>query len=389
MDIGNFILALRLTILPAAGLAQTYLFLAIRRHHRSSRRPGRARSAALWAVGLLLALLWGFNAYVVVNRLAWVEPPLLAQALVLYPAAVWTYASVPCALVLLGLRIAGSIASPSARSAGAPRVDLGRRRFLAAGLAAAPVAVLGYGAAYGSTEYEVTQLALPFGRTLRVVQLSDIHAGLYMTREQVRRYVDFVNQLQPDLFVITGDFISNSMYFLYGCVEELARVRSRYGSFGVLGNHEHWFGDPREAAAVLSAGEIRLLNNAHRTLETAQGPCAVVGIDDLRSGRPDLEAALRGVAASMPTLLLSHHPEVFSQAADHGVAVTLSGHWHGGQIRLPLPGVDLNVARLLTPYPAGLYRRAGSHLYVNRGIGTTGPPIRLNAAPEITLLHLR
>jgi predicted MPP superfamily phosphohydrolase len=257
-----------------------------------------------------------------------------------------------------------------------------------AGLALAPFALVGYGAGYATRAYQLTQLSLPFGRSLRVVHLSDLHAGVYMTREAVKAYVDLANRLQPDLVVLTGDFISNSMYFLYGCAEELARMRSRYGTFAVLGNHEHWYGNPREVAAVFRAQGISLLPNAHQIIQTPQGPFAVAGIDDLDSGQADLGAAMQGLDPSIPTLLLSHHPEIFPQAAQHGIPLTLAGHWHGGQIQVRLPGLTLSVAHLLSPYPEGLYRLTASQLYVSRGLGTAWAPIRLNAAPEVGLLTL-
>ena len=103
---------------------------------------------------------------------------------------------------------------------------------------------------------------------------------------------------------------------------------------------------------------------------------------------PDLTGALRGLDAAIPTILLSHRPEIFPLAAAHGVPLTLSGHYHGGQIALALPGLKLSLAHLLSPYPEGLYRLKDSHLYVSRGIGTTFTPIRLNARPEVTLLRL-
>jgi predicted MPP superfamily phosphohydrolase len=255
-------------------------------------------------------------------------------------------------------------------------------------LAAAPILLSGYGAAYAGKAYDVEQLTLPFGRSLRVVQLTDIHAGIYMTREEMRRYADQVIALQPDLFVLTGDFISNSMTFLPGCVEEMARVRARYGTFATLGNHEHLWGSPREVQAVFRQHHIPLLVNAHAVIQTAQGPFAVAGIDDIQWGHPDLESALDGLDPAIPTLLLSHRPEIFPEAAGHGIPLTLSGHYHGGQIKLSLPGMDISMAHLRTPYPEGLYRINSSRLYVSRGIGTTFTPVRLNAPPEVTLFHL-
>jgi predicted MPP superfamily phosphohydrolase len=123
-------------------------------------------------------------------------------------------------------------------------------------------------------------------------------------------------------------------------------------------------------------------------IRTERGAFAVAGIDDLRAGYPDLEAALSGLDSALPTLLLSHRPEIFPEAAARGIPLTLAGHYHGGQIKLSLPGGDFTLAQLMTPYPEGLYRLAASHLYVSRGIGTTFTPVRLNVPPEITLLHL-
>jgi len=266
-----------------------------------------------------------------------------------------------------------------------------RRHFLQVGLgglAAAPFALCGYGAVYAGKAFEVTELALPFGRALRVVQLTDIHAGIYMTREEIRQLTDRVIALKPDLFVLTGDYISNSMEFLPGCLEEMARVRAPYGTFATLGNHEHWYGEPSRIQAVFSQYRIPLLINAHQVIGSGQDAFIVAGIDDLRAGQADLEAALHGVDSRMPILLLSHRPEVFPLAAAHGIRLTLAGHYHGGQVKLSLPSGNISLAHLVTPYPEGLYRLNASHLYVSRGIGTTFTPVRLNVPPEITLLHL-
>ena len=123
-------------------------------------------------------------------------------------------------------------------------------------------------------------------------------------------------------------------------------------------------------------------------IHTEQGPFAVAGIDDLRTGHPNLEAALHGLTSAIPTLLLSHRPEIFPQAARYGIPLTLAGHWHGGQIKLSLPGVAISPAHLMTPYPEGLYRIDASRLYVSRGIGTTFTPVRLNVPPEVTVINL-
>lgn len=398
MMFGTRFLIFRLIVFAILALAQGYLLARIRQVIRASRRPDRFKFRAILLVGATMGLLFVLNAFIVFRHIPWVDPPVMAQVGLLYPAAVWNFGSVFSALVLwltravggFGRRIARACRGLASQAAPVP-VDLGRRRFLrvgVGGLATAPLLLSGYGAAYASKAYDVQEISLSFGRSLRVAHLTDIHAGLYMTREEMRRYADLVNAIQPDLFVLTGDFISNSMSFLPGCAEEMARVRARYGTFATLGNHEHWFGKLREIRAVFRQHRIALLNNAHRVIRTEQGPVAVAGIDDLRTGRPDLAAALRGLDPSVPTLLLSHRPEIFPQAADRGIPLTLAGHWHGGQIKLSLLGVNISLAHLLSPYPEGLYRINSSHLYVSRGIGTTGTPIRLNAPPEVTLFHL-
>jgi predicted MPP superfamily phosphohydrolase len=388
----------RLTAIALALLAQAYLFGCIRQAIRSSRRSECFKSRAVWLVGTSIGLLFALNTYMLLRRIPWVDPPMAAQVGLFYPVAVWNFGSLFSALLLFLTRVAGRLGRIVVRLSGgqvsqtdSDPVNLGRRRFLQAGvggLAAAPMVISGYGAAHAGKSYDVQELTLPFGRSLRVVQLTDIHAGIYMTRDEMRRYANRVIELRPDLFVLTGDFISNSMSFLSGCVEEMARVRARHGTFATLGNHEHLFGRISEVQEIFRQHRIPLLNNVHRVIQTERGPFAVAGIDDLLTGRPDLEAALRGLEPAIPTILLSHRPEIFPQAADRGIPLTLAGHWHGGQVKLSLPGGDISLAHLRTPYPEGLYQINTSHLYVSRGIGTTFTPVRLNAPPEVTLFRL-
>ena len=390
MIFGRRVPRLRLIILALVLLAQVYLFVRMRRAILSSSRSDRFKSRSIGLMGAAIGLLFALNVYLVFTYVPWVYPPLAAQIGLFYPVAAWNFGSLFSALLLFLTRVAGRLWRMVGRTAHA-LVNPGRRRFLQSGvggLAAVPILLSGYGAAYAGKTYDVEEFTLPFGRSLRVVQLSDIHAGIYMNREEMRRYADQVSALRPDLFVLTGDFISNSMVFLPGCVEEMARVRARYGTFATLGNHEHMWGTVGEIPAIFRQQRIPLLTNAHTVIRTEQGPFAVAGIDDLVAGQPDIEAALLGLDPAIPTLLLSHHPEIFPQAAARGIPLTLSGHYHGGQVKLSLPGGDLSLAHLWTPYPVGLYRINASHLYVSRGIGTTFTPVRLNAPPEVTLFHL-
>jgi predicted MPP superfamily phosphohydrolase len=388
----------RWIVLSLAVLAQLYLYVRARQAIRRSRRSDRFKSRAIPLVGAGIALLFVMNMYIMSRPLPWINPPTAAQIGLFYPPAVWSLGSLFAALLLgltqiaNGLRRMGARLYPGLADKNNPGpIDPGRRRFLQAGvggLAATPFILCGYGAAYAGRAYEIEELNLPFGRSLRVVQLTDIHAGIYMNRDEMRRYADQVIALQPDLFVLTGDYISNSLVFLPGCVEAMVRIRARYGTFATLGNHEHWYGELGELQAIFREYRIPLLNNSHQVIETERGPFAVAGIDDLRTGYPDLEAALRGLDPATPTLLLSHRPEIFPQAAGRGIPLTLAGHYHGGQVKLSLPGGGLSLAHLRTPYPEGLYGINACHLYVSRGIGTTFTPVRLNAPPEVTLFHL-
>jgi len=390
--------AYRVLVLALAVLAQLYLFVRFREAVRSTRLSKRAASWAVGAAGVAIVTLFCLSGFVLARPLAWLDPPPALQAALFYLPSLWSVGSLTCALILLSLRVAGEAGRRAGRiwrdATGrkpAVPVDTGRRRFVKAGvgtLAAAPFVLSGYGAAYAGRAYTVEERSLPFGLPLRVVQLTDIHAGLTMTRREMRRYAEEVIALEPDLFVLTGDYVSNTSAFLPDCLEEMARVRARYGTFAVLGNHDHWYVPSGELTALFRESGIPLLRNENRVIATAQGPFAVAGIDDLNAGRPDLQAALRGLTPAVPTILLSHRPEVFPDAAARGVALTLAGHYHGGQIKLTLPRREISVAHLRTPYPEGLFRIGESRLYVSRGIGTSLTPVRLNARPEVTVLNL-
>ncbi|MGD0230870.1 MAG: metallophosphoesterase [Syntrophorhabdales bacterium] len=355
-------------------------------------RQGRFRYGVIVAIGLAMGILSALNAGPVFRRAAWVEPSWGARIFFFYLPAIWTFGSIFSAL-FLGLTSCAGVLTKTAirycrrrvhRKAGP---DTDRRRFLRAGvfsLAVAPFIVSGYGATYVGRKGRVTELTLSFGLAIKVAQLTDIHAGVYMTRKDIRRYVDMVVALEPDLFVLTGDFISNSMVFLPDCLEEVVRVQARYGTFAVVGNHERWFGRSNALRAVFDKYDIPLLVNTHRMVQTERGPFAVAGIDDLRTGHPSLDKALLRLDSRVPTLLLSHRPEIFTQAAARGIPLTLAGHYHGGQIKV----AGISLAHLVTPYPEGLFAIGRSCLYVSRGIGTTFTPIRLGVPAEVTLLHL-
>ena len=388
----------RLIIVSLALCTQIYLLWRIRQAIRSSRGSGRRTSLIVALAGVLIGVLFAANWHIMYTPIPWLDPPTLVQAILFYAPAVWSFGSILSALLLLIAQLIGGLGEnddSNLSPAGPPGGDRSPEPRPAplsesrdGSLAASPFLLSGYGAAYAARNHMAVELTLPFGCPLRVVQLTDIHAGIFMTREMMKRYVDQVIALKPDLFVLTGDYISNSTAFFPGFVEEMARVQAPYGTFATMGNHEHWCGELSYYQGFFERQGIRLLQNTHQVIRTGQNAFAVAGIDDLRWGQPDLEAALRGLRPNLPVLLLSHRPEIFPDAAEHRIPLTPSGHYHGGQIKLSLLGADFSLAHLRTPYPEGLYRINASHLYVSRGIGTTFTPVRLNAPPEVTLFKL-
>jgi predicted MPP superfamily phosphohydrolase len=383
--------------------SQLYLFVKGDRALRRSRLSPRRRSQLRFALaGFFLAVIATYLVLLLTASPLQRPSSLMLYGL-LYPTAIWAFGSLFSFLFLASADLIGWLATKnrvgnSSRAAGPIQpADPSRRRFVQTSLTAiatAPVFASGYGAAFEGTRLRVEEVRLPLshGRTLHppltVVQVSDIHSGVFMTPERMRQCAEVIQRFHPDLFLLTGDYITNSMAYLAPCAEAMGRVRARYGSFAVLGNHEHWHGEPEEVIDAFDREGIRVLQNANRVLDTDRGPVAVAGIDDLRFGRPDLDRALQGLDPGVPTILLSHRPEIFPDAAARNVELTLAGHYHGGQVKLALFGFDLSLAHLLSPYTEGLYRLGDSRLYVNRGLGTTGTPVRLNAPPEITVFRL-
>jgi predicted MPP superfamily phosphohydrolase len=222
---------------------------------------------------------------------------------------------------------------------------------------------------------------------LRLVQLSDIHIGRILRRPFAESLVRRVNALDPDLIVITGDLVDGRVDALGPQVEPFADLTAPLGVFFVTGNHDHYSDADPWVDKVRSLG-IRVLRNQRVSLEHGSDAFELAGVDDHRGGfggsTEDLERALAGRDPTLPLVLLAHDPATFRSAATAGVDLQLSGHTHGGQL-WPFR----YLVRLAGPFIAGLYRRAESQLYVSRGTGFWGPPMRLFAPAEITEITLR
>jgi len=220
-----------------------------------------------------------------------------------------------------------------------------------------------------------------------IAQLSDFHVGPDFKAEGVRRAVEMANRLEPDLVVLTGDYVSGSAEHSAACARQLVALKAAHGVHAILGNHDFWT-DADVVAANLRQTGLDVLGNEHRRLEVGDVDLWLVGIEDVWSGKPDLQAALDGVPQGAPTVLLAHEPDFADQATRHNVTLQLSGHSHGGQVRLPFVGAPI-LPYLAHKYPYGLRRVGEMWLYTNRGVGLIAPAVRFLCRPEITLLRLK
>jgi predicted MPP superfamily phosphohydrolase len=329
-------------------------------------------------------------------------------------------------------------ASPAAANASSTSTpaeivaDPGRRYFFRAATAAAGAApFLGamYGFAAERLNYQVRRIDIPMHNLpsaldgMQIVQISDIHLSSYMTRSQVRRAVDMANDLGADLAVVTGDLITGMGDPIADAVDEIRRLRAPLGTWGCNGNHEIYARVEDEAAYLYAQAGMKLLRheNVQITFKGAQFNLIGVDYQRERTNRGQRQQTLANVEPlvrrEMPNILLSHNPNSFHRAAALGIELSLAGHTHGGQIQVEILDHRLSPARFITDYIAGLYQRplfapvpaerglatsrstgpslfalpssAMSNLYVNRGLGTVGAPVRLGVPPEITLITLR
>lgn len=273
-----------------------------------------------------------------------------------------------------------------------PKFEPRRRRFLAASACAIPAAV--FGAAVITRKDVVTKEVdiafpnLPSGlRGLRLLQISDIHIGTFYSAIDLRRVVDACNNLRADMAFVTGDLITDEHDPLDQCLAELRRLKSGTTVWGCMGNHELYSGCEAYVKQAAARFGMDFLRYENRTLRFGDSKLNLMGIDYPRhSGAPTAVAGM--VQPDDFNLLLSHTPALFPQAAKMGVDLTLSGHTHGGQLNLPIAGMNINPVDLITPYTKGLYRDGRAAVYVNSGLGTIGVPMRIGAPPEITVIRL-
>jgi predicted MPP superfamily phosphohydrolase len=222
----------------------------------------------------------------------------------------------------------------------------------------------------------------------RVAQLSDLHVGSLTPKSWAYRWARAANARSPDLAVVTGDLVTSGSDFHPDVAEAIGALRATQGVVVSMGNHDY-FGDGEPLVSELRARGVRVLRNEGFTIERGGARLWVGAIDDTWTRRDDLARAMSDRPQGVAALLLAHDPARFDAAADAGADLVLSGHTHGGQIAVPFLYRRLSLAGIAHRYNVGFYRRGRSVLYVHPGLGTTGPPMRLGVAPEVTILVLR
>jgi predicted MPP superfamily phosphohydrolase len=415
-DTARIHLMFRLTLFIIVTLLQSLFFIRARRWARA-RFPGQkgvpnaiAVLFATFTVGLVIALFLG---PVVPHLPGWM------LAVLARPFYIWEGATILVGLALLAalvvaapvhaavflLRHFGPPARAFRRLAKRPaavKFDAARRAFLLhsfEGITAASFGAATYGVFAGRTGFEFTDTemairGLPAALDRFTIALvSDVHSSSFMTKAQMDGYCRALMSLGTDLITVPGDFVNSQTEEVYPFAESFSALHAPCGVYGVMGNHDFYAPDPERVAREVDACGVKLLRNDRVIIEKNGARLALIGIDDV--GRPEraafsMEQAVRGVPRVLPRILLCHRPYFLNEAASLGMDLVLSGHTHGGQIVLGRFGpVVLTPAAIASPYIWGKYSRGRTQMYVSRGIGTVGLPMRINCPPEITRITLR
>jgi predicted MPP superfamily phosphohydrolase len=361
-------------------------------------KPAELPRRAHLTISIAMIVLWLSIPITTTARLWW---PALARTLS-WLTMPWMALIGLSFITVIALEVSRAIARASRRAINRdpPEGDvMSRRKFLARVGSGAAVTAAGTGVARGMIEargeHEVVDVEVRLAKLPRaldgfsIVQLSDLHVGLTIDRAFVQRVVDHANRLSPDLIALTGDLVDGPVAELADELAPLAALRAKHGVYAVTGNHEYYAGvDPWiEAITKLN---VTYLRNELVTIGDSAGAFDLAGVDDYSAYKydghgEDLAMATAKRDPNRALVLLAHQPRQVRRAANHGVELQLSGHTHGGQIWPWHYIVKVQQGGLL----AGRYEYGGTQLYVTRGCGYWGPPVRLLAPLEITRVILR
>lgn len=285
---------------------------------------------------------------------------------------------------------------------------LSRRQFLKFGsLAAIGSATLGTGYSFfiephwiRVTRQDISISRLPLSLNgLRVLQISDIHMGHWISAEFVRELVSKANALKPDVVVLTGDYIFKSSRFIPLVMNELERLEARIGKVAVLGNHDWWHDGELTLSELKRIGVFTIDNDRmfvsedRKLVKDASSGLCIGGVGDLWMYIVDFEKALNSVSPEIPRILLSHNPDVAERKdlikGNYGIDLMICGHTHGGQIHLPILGSPILPSKYGQKYARGLVQGPACKVFVSSGVGVSTVPLRFGVAPEIVLFQLQ
>ncbi|MCC8245078.1 metallophosphoesterase [Saccharothrix luteola] len=377
---------------------------------RATTRPGRGRRTGTWVVLFLYVLVMtalsvagiGGSGFAVV--LAW--PGFIWLACAFYFAVILVVLEIPRLVLNRAMREHGApvaVGAPTAEveapgpTLGEQPADPGRRLFIARSLAVAggvaTAGVVGYGTTQALGDPVVKRVPVTLGKLdqrlsgYRIAVVSDIHLGPLLGREHTERIVRMINEQQVDLVAVVGDLVDGTVAELGEAAAPLRDLVSTHGSFFVTGNHEYYSGVEPWVAELERLG-VNPLRNERLRIERAGASFDLAGVNDVTGVNvqdgPDYARALDGRDTSTPVVLMAHQPVAVREAAKHGVDLQLSGHTHGGQM-FPF---HLAVG-LQQPVRSGLETVDGTQVYTTNGAGFWGPPVRVGAPPDISVVELR
>ncbi len=376
------------------------------------------RRQFLWAFRILSALFTVAAIYVLTFRPDVSGTPVWIRFFTMYPFFIWHGATIFLGIIFLVsllIRLPFQAAFSVARwipptkqklveiqkTPTFKEFDASRRTFLRRGMYGLTAASFG-GSAYGllveKSNHEFTTAQFPIldlspaleGFTITLI--SDIHSSPFMLKEEMKEYARIVNDISSDMIVVDGDFVNSNLDEVYPFAEAFSDLTAPYGVYGVMGNHDFYNANPELVAREVDECGIKLLRNDKAIIEKGGGQFYLFGVDDVgraRSVPVKLDEAMGVAPLNIPKILLCHRPYYLEQAAERNIDIVLSGHTHGGQVVLGRLGdVVVAPASLASRYVWGKYRFGKTQMYVSRGIGTVGLPIRLNCPPEITQITL-
>lgn len=268
------------------------------------------------------------------------------------------------------------------------------RRAAMRSLALLPAAGAIHGIKTGRSQFQVRHQKICFPNLpealqgLRMVQLSDIHYGPFLSAAELKRVVGMANELDGDLLFITGDLITRTDDLLPECLAILKNLRAASPILGCMGNHEAYAACEDALEQQASRFGWKFLRHSRQTIQLPGARLNIAGVDYEWKKKDYLSRAAGLIEPGAFNLLLAHNPDVFPRAAELGFQLTLSGHTHGGQVDVELLDQHLNVVRVFTPYTRGLYNMGNSQCFVNSGVGAIGVPLRIGAPPEVALIEL-